>query len=221
MAVSADALQVYRGLETLTGVATAQEQARLEHRLVGFVPVAETFSVGSYMPLAHAEIDAALAAGRRPIVVGGTGLYLRAALADLSMRKAEPGEESELWSETTRHPTLLCGLVMERQALYAGIEARVEAILAAGAADEVRAAARRGALAHRPQGARLRGAVARRRRGHEEAKPQLRPAPAHLDAQDGGRAPDRRDRPSAGRRGRRDRGSARGARGGAPLDDSP
>ena len=140
VAISADALQVYRGLETLTGVATADEQARLDHRLVSFVPVTETFSVGSYMPLAHAEIDAALAAGRRPIVVGGTGLYLRAALAKLSMRKAGPGEESELWSQATRHPTLLCGLVMDRDALYAAIEARVEAMVAAGAADEVRAA---------------------------------------------------------------------------------
>jgi len=128
VAISADALQVYRGLETLTGVATAEEQARLEHRLLSFVPVTEGFSVGTYMPLAHAEIDRAVAAGRRPIVVGGTGLYLRAALAELSMRKAGPQEESELWSDATRHPTLLCGLLMERRALYAAIEARVDAM---------------------------------------------------------------------------------------------
>jgi tRNA dimethylallyltransferase len=140
VAISADALQVYRGLETLTGVAKAEEQARLEHRLLSFVPVTEGFSVGTYMPLAHAEIDRAVAAGRRPIVVGGTGLYLRAALAELSMRKAGPQEESELWSDATRHPTLLCGLVMERRALYAAIEARVDAMVAAGAEDEVRAA---------------------------------------------------------------------------------
>ena len=63
------------------------------------MPVTEPFTVGDYMPLAHAEIDAALAAGRRPIVVGGTGLYLRAALADLSLVKAPPeAEDSELWS---------------------------------------------------------------------------------------------------------------------------
>ena len=140
VAISADALQVYRGLEILTGVATSDEQARLDHRLVSFVPVTDTFSVGSYMPLAHAEIDAALAAGRRPLVVGGTGLYLRAALAELSMRKVEPGEESELWSTDTRHPTLLCGLVMEREALYEAIEARVDGMVAAGAEKEVRAA---------------------------------------------------------------------------------
>ena len=145
LAVSADALQVYEGLETLTGAAEASERARLEHRLIGFVPVTEAFSVGDYMRLAHHEIDGALKHGRRPIVVGGTGLYLRAALADLSLEKAAPGEESELWSSKTRHPTLLCGLVMERHALYARIEERVDAIVAAGAAEEARAAEQAGA----------------------------------------------------------------------------
>ncbi len=145
VAISADALQVYRGLETLTGVATPEEQARLDHRMVGVVPVTEAFSVGTYMPLAHAEIDAALADGRRPIVVGGTGLYLRAALAELSMRKVDPGAQSELWSDATRHPTLLYGLTMDREALYAAIERRVDATVAAGAEAEVRAAVAAGA----------------------------------------------------------------------------
>ncbi len=145
VAVSADALQVYRGLEALTGAATPRERERLEHRLLGVVGVTEPFSVGDYMRLAHAEIDAALAAGRMPIVVGGTGLYLRAALADLSLVKATEGEESELWSPETRHPTLQVGLTMEREALYARIDARVDAIVAAGATDEVRRAQEAGA----------------------------------------------------------------------------
>jgi tRNA dimethylallyltransferase len=141
VAISCDALQLYEGLETLTGVAGAEERARLEHRLVGFVPVTADFSVGDYMALAHREIDAALATGRRPIVVGGTGLYLRAALADLSLVKAPPeAEDSELWSPQTRHPTELFGLEMDRALLYARIDARVEAIVAAGAAEEARRA---------------------------------------------------------------------------------
>ena len=140
VAVSADALQVYEGLEVLTGAATAAERVRLEHRLIGFVPVSEPFNVGSYMRLAHAEIDSLLSQGRRPLVVGGTGLYLRAALADLSLEKAPPGESSELWSEETRHPTVVFGLVMDRAKLYERIEARVDAIVAAGGEAEVRAA---------------------------------------------------------------------------------
>ena len=145
VAVSADALQVYRGLETLTGVASPAEQAQLEHRLVSFVPLRQRFSVAEYQPLAHAEIDGLLAAGRTPIIVGGTGLYLRAALAELSMRKAEPGDASELWSQDTRHPTLLCGLTMDRDTLYAAIERRVDDIVAGGSEAEVRVAEAAGA----------------------------------------------------------------------------
>jgi tRNA dimethylallyltransferase len=137
VAVNCDALQVYAGLETLTGAATAADQARLEHRLLSFVPVTEDFSVGDYLLLAHAEIDAALAANRRPLVLGGTGLYLRAALAELSLRKV-PSEsaDSELWSPETRHPTRIFGLDMDRARLYARIDARTEAIVAAGAREE-------------------------------------------------------------------------------------
>jgi tRNA dimethylallyltransferase len=202
VAVSADALQVYRGLETLTGVATPAEQMRLEHRLVSSVPLDATFSAGQYAQLAHAEIDGLLDAGRRPIVVGGTGLYLRAALTDLKLRppppegarerweqelerrgapalhaelaarapwaaetidpndrqrivralelddagELEPPEDpSQLWTDEMRRPTLLVGLVMERDALYERIDARVEEMVAAGAAEEVRRAHAEGA----------------------------------------------------------------------------
>jgi tRNA dimethylallyltransferase len=141
VAISCDALQVYEGLGTLTGVADPEARRRLEHRLVEFVPVTRPFSVGDYMPLAHAEVDEALESGRRPIVVGGTGLYLRAALAQLSLVKVPPGtEDSELWSSETRHPTTIFGLDMERGQLYERIGARVDAMVAAGAEEEARRA---------------------------------------------------------------------------------
>lgn len=141
VAINCDSLQVYEGLAALTGAPTAEEQARLEHRLIGFVPVTSDFSVGDYMPLAHAAIDEALAAGQTPIVVGGTGLYLRAALAELSLRKVPAkSEDSELWSPETRHPTRIFGLDMDRDRLYERIDARVEAIVVAGAAEEARRA---------------------------------------------------------------------------------
>ncbi|HZL47540.1 MAG TPA: tRNA (adenosine(37)-N6)-dimethylallyltransferase MiaA [Solirubrobacteraceae bacterium] len=202
VAVSADALQVYEGLETLTGVASPAEQEKLEHRLVSFLPLHATFSAGQYAELAHAEIDGVLAAGRRPLVVGGTGLYLRAALTELNLRPPPPegvrerwtaelekegapalhallarravwaaaeidphdgrrvvralelldaGEleppagPSQLWSAELRRPTLLAGLTMEREALYARIDGRVEEMLAAGAREEVRRAHAAGA----------------------------------------------------------------------------
>jgi tRNA dimethylallyltransferase len=197
VAVSADALQVYAGLETLTGAAGPAERGELEHRLISFLPLDARFSAGQYAELAHAEIDGLLADGRRPIVVGGTGLYLRAALTDLSLRpppaegtrerwtaelelrgpaalhhvlagkapwaaaEIDPSDrqrivralelfdagelepptgESELWTGDMRVSTLLIGLVMEREALYARINARVDEMLAAGVEDEVRRA---------------------------------------------------------------------------------
>jgi tRNA dimethylallyltransferase len=202
VAVSADALQVYAGLETLTGVATQAERGELEHRLLSFLPPDAAFSAGQYAELAHAEIDDLLAQGRRPIVVGGTGLYLRAALTELDLRppppegvrerwiaeleregapalharlaqraqwaaaeidpndsqrvvralelldlgELEPPEgPSQLWTADVRRPTLLVGLTMEREALYARIDARVEAMLAAGAREEVQRAYAAGA----------------------------------------------------------------------------
>ena len=66
VAVSADALQVYRGLETLTGAATAADASALEHRLLGVPAVTAAFSAGAYARLAHAEIDALLAARPPP-----------------------------------------------------------------------------------------------------------------------------------------------------------
>jgi len=126
VAVSADALQVYRGLEILTGAATADERRRLEHRLLGIVAVDQTFSAGTYAKLAHAEIDALLAAGRRPIVVGGTGLYLRAALADLELRPPVAAATRAHWtSELQAHgaPALHAELARRDARAASGIAA--------------------------------------------------------------------------------------------------
>lgn len=90
VAVSCDSIQVYRGLAILSGAAGPGEREQLEHRLLGIVPAAAEFSAGQYAQLAHREIDGLLAEGRRPILVGGTGLYLRAALSDLELRPAAP-----------------------------------------------------------------------------------------------------------------------------------
>jgi tRNA dimethylallyltransferase len=95
VAVNCDSIQVYRGLQVLSAAPDADQRAQLEHRLLSFVDPTEEFSAGRYAELAHAEIDSLLAEGRRPIVVGGTGLYLRAALADLDMRPPVPDEVRE------------------------------------------------------------------------------------------------------------------------------
>ena len=84
--VSADAMQVYDGLPILTN------QPARPTRLVAIWPLTHEASVGEYARLAHGAIDEILAAGRLAIVVGGTGLYLRAALAELELPPApSPG----------------------------------------------------------------------------------------------------------------------------------
>ena len=77
--VSADALQVYRGLEILTN------QPAAPTRLVAIRDLTEAMSVGEYSALAHAAIDELVRRRRAAVVAGGTGLYLRAALADLAI----------------------------------------------------------------------------------------------------------------------------------------
>ena len=89
--VSADAMQVYDGLPILTN------QSPNPERLVGIWPLSHAASVGEYAPLAHAAIDEILAAGRTPLVVGGTGLYFRAALAELELPPAPLPGARERW----------------------------------------------------------------------------------------------------------------------------
>jgi tRNA dimethylallyltransferase len=187
--VSADSMQVYRGLPILTA------QPQKPTRLVAIWELEHLASVGEYQPLAHEAIDEILAAGKTPIVVGGTGLYFRAALADLELPPApEPGARerweslyddeggerahellserdpeaaaavhpndrrrvvralelaeagaslrsgrNRLWTEETRHPTVVFGLELPREELDRRIEERAREMFAAG----VRAEAQR------------------------------------------------------------------------------
>jgi tRNA dimethylallyltransferase len=185
--VSADAMQVNRGLPILTNQSTA--------RLVSIWTLDTEASVGEYAPLAQAAGDEILAAGRTPVVVGGTGLYFRAALADLRLPPAPPPgarerwaetydadpaaahrhlrevdpaaaesvhandrrrvvralelaeagaslrpEQDRLWSDATRHPTLIVGLDPPNEELDRRIVERTHAMFDAGVQEEVRAA---------------------------------------------------------------------------------
>ena len=89
--VSADSMQLYRGLPILTNQSPA--------RLVGIWPLDHEASVAEYQALAHAGIDEILAAGRTPIVVGGTGLYLRAALGDPPRVELQKADTRERWEQ--------------------------------------------------------------------------------------------------------------------------
>ena len=192
VAVSADAFQLYRGLEVTSGAPSPAQRQELEHLLVSSHDLTEEMSAGRFADIAHEAIDEAIAAGRQPIVISGSGLYMQAALTELDMRppagngaapvareadalherlrevaptaaaqvtpgdryrteralalaeagaRPEPGEA--FWEAPLRHPTLRFALSREREELYRRIGERVEAMAAAGAADEVRAAGKR------------------------------------------------------------------------------
>lgn len=185
--VSADAMQVYRGLPVLTN------QSGRETELVGIWNLDHEASVAEYAGLAHAAVDRGLARGLLPVVVGGTGLYLRAALVELelppqpspgvreqwegeydrlgpdaahellaerdpaaaalvhpndrrrvvrALELAETGaslapREGRLWSEETRHPTMIVGLELPPEVLDARIEARTRRMFEDGVEEEV------------------------------------------------------------------------------------
>jgi tRNA dimethylallyltransferase len=189
--VSADSMQVYRGLPILTN------QPDRPTALVGIWPLDHEGSVAEYQRLAHEAVDGALSEGRTPIV-GGTGLYLRAALADLELPPAPPpgarerwerlydrlgpeqahaalGERDpqaaravhpndrrrvvralelhdvggslapprdRLWSDETRHQTLIFGLEVTKGVLEERIQERAEAMFGTGVEEEVARALR-------------------------------------------------------------------------------
>ncbi|MEJ5357274.1 MAG: tRNA (adenosine(37)-N6)-dimethylallyltransferase MiaA [Desulfobacterales bacterium] len=193
--VSADALQVYRRLNLGTAKPTPEERALVAHHLIDVVEPDEPFDAARYVALARPAVADILRRGKIPLVVGGTGLYIRALLhglfpapavdpavrvrlaAELTARGAEAlhARLAQCDPETARrlHPrdtarilralevfeatgrpisvlqrahrfadspyaSRVFGLRLERAALYARIDRRVEEMLAAGLEDEVR-----------------------------------------------------------------------------------
>ncbi|HEY6585509.1 MAG TPA: isopentenyl transferase family protein, partial [Gaiellaceae bacterium] len=184
--ISADAMQVYRGVPILTNQSDHQTE------LVAIWGLDHESSVGEYAQLAHDAIDRALADGLTPVVVGGTGLYLRAALVELDLPPAPPpgarerweraydelGPEAahealaerdpeaaervhpndrrrvvralelaeagfsltpragRLWTDETRHPTVLVGLDVPKAELDRRIAERANAMVERGAEEE-------------------------------------------------------------------------------------
>ncbi len=191
--VSADSRQIYRGMDIGTAKATAAEQAAVPHHLLDVAEPDEGLTLAQYKALADAAIRETWARGRLPLLVGGTGLYVRAVLEGWSVPEVPPnddlrqalyaraesnGAESlhrelagvdpeaaraidarnvrrvvralEVYHETgvpisqlqrkdpPDYRVLRIGLTMPRPALYARIDARVDAMLANGLVEEVR-----------------------------------------------------------------------------------
>ena len=99
--VSADSRQVYRYMDIGTAKPTAQERQRVKHHLLDIVDPDESFTLVQYQQLAYAAIDDVQHRGRIPLLVGGTGLYVKAVLEGLSIPHVEPDQElrEQLYAE--------------------------------------------------------------------------------------------------------------------------
>ena len=96
--ISADAMMVYRGMDIGTAKPTQEERARTPHHLIDVVNPDESFSVADFVRLAEQAIGEVLARGTLPLVVGGTGFYIRALSEGLpTVPPADPARQAELW----------------------------------------------------------------------------------------------------------------------------
>ena len=93
--VSADSMQIYRGMDIATAKPTPEEMAEVPHHLIGFWPPEKPFSVAQYAILAREKIDDILRRGRVPVLCGGTGLYIKA-IVDHIQYEEETGGDAAL-----------------------------------------------------------------------------------------------------------------------------
>jgi tRNA dimethylallyltransferase len=99
--VSADSRQVYRGMDIGTDKPAAEERQRVPHHLIDIVGPDEKLTLARYQDMAYAAIDDVLARGRVPLLVGGTGLYIKAVVEGWGIPRVKPNEalRAELYRE--------------------------------------------------------------------------------------------------------------------------
>ncbi|MGQ4515518.1 tRNA (adenosine(37)-N6)-dimethylallyltransferase MiaA [Streptomyces sp. DW26H14] len=99
--VNADSMQLYRGMDIGTAKLARGERGGVPHHLLDIWDVTETASVAEYQRLARAEIDRLLAADRVPVLVGGSGLYVRGVIDALDFPGTDPAVRARLEAELT------------------------------------------------------------------------------------------------------------------------
>jgi tRNA dimethylallyltransferase len=97
--VNADSMQLYQGMDIGTAKLTVAERADIPHHLLDVWPVTQTASVSEYQRLARRAIDDIRARGKTPILVGGSGLYVRAAIDNLEFPGTDPAVRARLEAE--------------------------------------------------------------------------------------------------------------------------
>jgi tRNA dimethylallyltransferase len=101
--VNADSMQLYRGMDVGTAKPTAAERRGVPHHVLDVWDVTERASVADYQRLARAAVDDVLARGRIPLLVGGSGLYVRAVVDELEFPGTDPRLRARLEAELAAH----------------------------------------------------------------------------------------------------------------------
>jgi tRNA dimethylallyltransferase len=94
--VSADSMQLYKGLDITTAKPAREELEAIPHHLIGVVEPTTSFSVADYIPLAKAAIADILSRGKTPIITGGTGLYIKSLRDGIDFSKAKGTSDSSI-----------------------------------------------------------------------------------------------------------------------------
>ena len=91
--VSADSMQIYKGLDVGTAKATEEEQKEIKHYLIDICDIEEKFSVAEYKEKCYEKLDEILAKGKTPVIVGGTGLYINAVVNNMNFDRNTQDED--------------------------------------------------------------------------------------------------------------------------------
>lgn len=114
--VSADSMQIYKGLDIATAKPTAEEMQGVPHHLISVIDMGESFSVADYVRLAKEKIADIHASGKLPILVGGTGLYINSLIDNVNFDNADTvGNDGSVRKRLTEEAERLGGEAMHKR----------------------------------------------------------------------------------------------------------
>ena len=100
--VNADSMQVYKGMDIGTAKLTSEERDGISHHLIDILDIKDEANVAWYQQIAREKIDQILSSGKSVVVVGGTGLYIKAILDDLNFPDTDPAVRQKITEEAER-----------------------------------------------------------------------------------------------------------------------
>jgi tRNA dimethylallyltransferase len=100
--VNADSMQVYKGMDIGTAKLTSEERGGISHHLIDILDIKDEANVAWYQQIAREKIDQILSSGKSVVVVGGTGLYIKAILDDLNFPDTDPAVRQKITEEAGR-----------------------------------------------------------------------------------------------------------------------